>query len=280
MFSRLGLIQHWAQLFAEQGLDSPRLSAQVLLAHVLSLPRLELLLAGQELVSIKEQARFEALARQRLLGQPIAYLLGVREFYGLEFYVSPEVLIPRPETELIIDFLRQDFSPDAALNILDIGTGSGILAITSACFFPQAKIVAIDLSWSALQVARQNILKHKVEQQVLAVQGDLIWPCACENADIILTNLPYVPEKTKNSLSPEVVLYEPSQALFAGHDGLDVYRRLLPLLKSQVKPGTHLFCEIDASQGQAMYDLFQPWATQVEIRTDYAGLERIVFVVF
>lgn len=280
MFSRLALLKLWEQRFADQALDSPRLSAQLLLAHVLGISRMDLLLNLGALVNPILQTRFEELAMRRFQGEPTAYLVGKREFYGLEFIVGPDVLVPRPETELFIDYLREYLLPDSQQKILDIGTGCGTLAVTCAHYFPNSKIIASDLSWAALQVARRNALKHKVAAQIVFTQGDLVRHFVCTHFDIILANLPYVPERNKDQLSREVIAYEPWEALFAGPDGLAVYARLASMLEKKVSKGTLLLCEINCSQGAAMTHLFTRIAEHVHVQKDYAGHDRLVVVVF
>jgi release factor glutamine methyltransferase len=230
---------------------------------------------------VPEQAlqTFEALARRRLKGEPAAYLLGKKEFYGLEFLVSADVLIPRPETEGIVDIVRENFSTDAAPLIVDIGTGSGVLAVTCAYFLPHAEVLAVDISRCALRVARSNAVRHGVGSRVFFVQADLIQACCLDHIDLMLANLPYVPETFRAAMSPEVVSYEPDLALFAGEDGLDCYRSLSAGLR-QPKAGSMLLCEMDCSQGKGMREIFEPLAAKVEILPDATGRERIVSVVF
>lgn len=279
MISRKELLQIWEQRFLDRRLDSPRLSAQVLLAHALGLERLFMLLDLHERVSKQALQVFEALAQRRLAGEPVAYLLGQKEFYGLEFMVSADVLIPRPETEVIIDIVRENFSADAAPLVLDLGTGSGILAVTCAYFLPQAKVFAVDISWRALMVAKSNAVRHGVESRILFVQADLVQGCCLENIDLMLANLPYVPENFRASMSHEVLCHEPESALFAGKDGLDCYRALGRSL-SHVKSGALLLCEMDCSQGQGMREIFEPVSRKVEILPDATGRERVLSVVF
>lgn len=279
MISRKELLQLWEQRFLDRRLDSPRLSAQVLLAHALEIERLFMLLDLHDPVPEHALQTFEALARRRLAGEPVAYLLGQKEFYGLDFVVSKDVLIPRPETEGIVDIVRGTFSADAAPLILDIGTGSGILAVTCAYFLPHAKVLAVDISWRALAVAKGNAVRHGVDSRIFFAQADLIQSCRLDNIDLMLANLPYVPESFRAAMSPEVICYEPKSALFAGEDGLDCYRSLGASLRHP-KSGAMLLCEMDCSQGKGMREIFEPLAEKVEILSDGTGRERIVSVVF
>lgn len=280
MSSRNNLLRHWEGLFHRAGVDSPRLSAQVLLAHVLNMPRLQMLLDGSVTVSDLEAVKMESFGMRRLDGEPVAYLVGVKEFYGFEFEVCPSVLIPRPETELIIDALQESHSPSARKTVVDLGTGSGALAVTCAKLFATYTVLACDISFEALRVARRNAVRLGVNERIVFFQGDLMAAIALDQIDIILANLPYVPTSMKNSISREVLCFEPEGALFAGADGMDCYRGLSRMLAGKMRPGTQLICEIDQSQGQSMLEIFGPIAEEVRVGQDLAGHDRMVFVVF
>lgn len=279
MISRKEVLRLWERRFLEKGLDSPRLSAQVLLAHVLGIDRLSMLLDSCDPVPANVLQTFEDLAWRRLQEEPVAYLVGSKEFYGLDFIVSSDVLIPRPETEGIIDLVRENFPADAALSVLDIGTGSGVLAITCAYFLRRSRVVALDVSRRALNVARVNAVRHGVVSRMLFVQADLAGACNLAGVDLVLANLPYVPESFRSAMSPEVIRYEPASALFAGVDGLNCYRALSGGLLN-LKSGAILLCEIDSSQGEAMRKLFAPLARKVDVLPDVTGRDRLVAVVF
>lgn len=278
MCSREDVLRDWERCFVEQGVDSPRLSAQVLLAHVLGLSRLEMLLSVRKPLSSSDVAVMGQLAQRRMHGEPVAYIVGCKEFYGLEFRVSPAVLIPRPETEILVDYLCEHFRSGCSQTLLDIGTGSGALAVTCAHLFPSFQVLATDISLSALHIARDNARRHGA--RVSFIQSNLLNALRLAPADIILANLPYVPELRRGDLSPEVRDYEPSSALFAGADGLDCYRVLAADLSRQARAGTTLLCEIDHTQGHEMTRLFSSRAASVRIFQDYAGFDRVVVVVF
>jgi len=233
--------------------------------------------AGVQESSAKEM---EALALRRMQGEPVAYLVGSKEFYGLAFHVSPAVLIPRPETELILDYLLETQDSHVRRTVLDVGTGSGALAVTTATLFPLFEIVAVDISFAALEIAKSNAQMHDTLARISFFQGNLLDALRVRSFDIILANLPYVPMTSRKELSPEVVNHEPEIALFAGQDGLDCYRRLALSLEGNVKTGTVLLCEIDHSQGDAMLNLFSLLAEEVRIVKDLAGFDRLVVVVF
>lgn len=280
MQSRKSILEHWEKLLLQSGVDSPRLSAQVLLAHVLGISRLDMLLESGALVDEPCRLRMEELGSRRMAGEPVAYIVGEREFYGFAFHVGPEVLIPRPETELIVDHLLESLGKDACLKVLDVGTGSGALAVSCAKLFPDCRIVAVDISFDALKVARKNARLHNVTDRILFLQGDLLKSLRTDAFDVVLANLPYVPLSTRESLSREVLCHEPEIALFSGPDGLDCYRALALSLRGAMKAGSLLLCEIDHSHGHAMIELFSDITRNVRIVKDYAGLDRVAVVVF
>jgi release factor glutamine methyltransferase len=280
MNSRKNHLRHWEGLFHRAGVDTPRLSAQVLLAHVLNVPRLDMLLDSAAMVSELDTGKMEELGLRRLDGEPVAYLIGEKEFYGYEFEVCPAVLIPRPETELVLDFLQEAQSPSARKTVVDLGTGSGVLAVTCARLFTAVEVLACDISFEALRVAKRNAVRHGVNDRIIFLQSDLMEAVNIGEVDIILANLPYVPTSTKSSISREVLGFEPKGALFAGVDGLDCYRRLFRMLAGNMRSGTQLLCEIDHTQGGAMKEMFAPIAEEVRIVKDLAGHDRLAFVVF
>jgi release factor glutamine methyltransferase len=280
MQTRKDILQYWEDKFLHRGLDSPRLSAQVLLAHVLNLPRLEMLLSIGDTVDAQSVMDMETLASRRISGEPVAYLVGSKEFYGFEFHVNPAVLIPRPETELMIDFLLATQDQNGQKTVLDIGTGSGTIAVSCAKLFPYFDLVASDISFEALKIAKENARIHGVQDKIAFFQGHLIEALRIRRFDIILANLPYVPATSRSSLSLEVLEHEPEIALFAGPDGLDCYRALATDLRNSVEPGAILLCEIDGSQGEAMQDIFSFCAGGVRVVQDYSGHDRVVVVVF
>lgn len=280
MKSRHEILAIWEALFARAGVDSPRLSAQVLLAHVLGMSRLDMLLAARVPVDPADEGSMERLGSRRLQGEPVAYIVGFKEFYGFEFEVNPSVLVPRPETELMLDWLRPALDAGQPLRILDLGTGSGALAVSCALLDSRSCVTALDISGSALAVARRNAARHGVLERVSLVQGDLVEAVRPEAFDVILANLPYVPENARRDMSREVLEYEPATALFAGRDGLGQYRRLADGLAGGALSGATLLCEIDLNQGAAMMELFGGISRSVEVRKDYAGLDRLVVVVF
>lgn len=280
MFSRRQLVQHWTAELSRGQVDSPRLSAEVLLAFVLGLTRMDIIIDGSLSVSDSEITRYAELMQRRLAGEPVSYLTGVKEFYSLDFQVGSGVLIPRPETELMIEWMEANIPHTEELFIADVGTGSGILAVTGVLKFPRSRAVACDVSAAALVYAQTNVRAHGVCDRVGLYRGSLLEAIHIGRIDIILANLPYVPEVTRSLLSREVMDYEPETALFAGEDGLEMYRLLADMICGAMHPGAVLLCELDMSQGQAFTGLFAGRCSRVECHKDLSGLDRLGVVVF
>lgn len=280
MPTRREVLLLWEKKFASAEIDSPRLSAQVLLAHVLHLDRFEMLLHLAEHVPQGALHAFQALAHRRAVGEPLAYLLRTREFYSYSFRVTPDVLIPRPETETLVDLVRGVLPVDARASLVDIGTGSGAIAVTLAMLFPHLHLLATDISRSALNVARWNARSFGVEGRIDFVQADLLAGIDVAQIDVFVANLPYVPTSMRPAMSREVLDFEPWLALFAGTTGVDLYARLAEVLGTAPRKGAILFCEIDASQERLVPDFFSRRGHAVRVGHDYAGRPRFVVVNF
>lgn len=262
------------------GVDSPRLSAEVLMAHVLECSRLSLVIDRERVVTDKELTDIYALVERRAAGEPVAYILGEKEFYGLDFFVTPDVLIPRPETEHIVEEVETLYQKDACFAYADLGTGSGILAVTIASLFQKSECVAIDLSSMALAVAKDNAIRHGVENRIYFRQADFTQDnLGHEVFDLIVSNPPYVTQAEFDAASHEVTRFEPTMALVSGHDGLDHVREMLSGMLAALKVGGRFFMEIGCGQGESvkkiMLDLF-PQFRQVKVLKDLAGHDRIV----
>lgn len=205
---------------------------------------------------------------------PQAYLEGSSAFRDFELVVTPDVLIPRPETELLVEKVLASLDPRQALVAVDVGIGSGAIAISLAAALPRAQVIGIDIAPQALAVAQKNISRYQLERQISLVQGDLL--SVVSGADVIVANLPYVAASDMNSLPPEV-LAEPWIALNGGEEGLEVYRRFLPQAFQVLHRDAPLFAEIGYNQGTAMVDLMEKTGfVSVKLFQDYAGLDRIV----
>ena len=268
----------WAVETLRDTSETPRLDAEVLLAHTLGWSRARVLSRLQETISDEMLQQFRTLILRRAAREPVAYLVGRKEFYGLEFVVDRRVLVPRPETETLVDaaleWAKQRPGP---LVIADIGTGSGCIAVALAVHLPQAHIYAIDLSSDALAVARQNVIRHHVDASVTLLTGDLLAPLP-QPVDLLVSNPPYT---VLDEVDPGVRTHEPRLALDGGSDGLAVYRRLFAAAPSALRPGGALMLEIGATQARAVVDLARrafPSAA-VYVQRDLAGRDRVVAVV-
>ncbi|MBN2256657.1 MAG: peptide chain release factor N(5)-glutamine methyltransferase [Anaerolineaceae bacterium] len=259
--------------------ESARLDAGVLLAHLLNKPRSWLTTHMEELLTEDECTRLDQALKQVGEGLPLPYILGHWEFHGLEFAVDRHVLIPRPETELLVDTALQWLcSHPEQRRLADIGTGSGCIAISLAVEVLDLQVEAIELSESALMIAQLNVKRHRVSERVRLYCGDLTRPLTGA-VDIVCANLPYIPTNMLKTLP--VSNHEPSLALNGGVDGLKVIRRLLELSPACVNPGGLILLEIEASLGMQVIDLARlvyPSAV-IDCRQDFAGLDRLVSIV-
>jgi release factor glutamine methyltransferase len=279
----LGQALIWARdVLAQAGVEEPQLDAEVLLSEATGLSRAGLFTWADRDLTPKELTRFRSDVYRRAEREPLAYIVGQREFFGLSFAVSPAVLVPRPETELLVeqalDWLTLPGAP-ASPRIADVGTGSGIIAVALAVHLPRAGIVATDTSADALSVAQTNAVRHGVAAQIEFLMGDLLVPVP-QPVDLIAANLPYIASSDWETLMPEIRDYEPRQALDGGPDGLEWNRRLLDAAPGCLRPGAVLLAEIGATQGAAVSVLARShFATaQIALRRDYAGLDRLLVI--
>jgi release factor glutamine methyltransferase len=266
---------------AEHGSASPRLDAELLCAHALRMRRLDVYLQFDRPLREEELAAVRELVRRRGRGEPVAYLTGEREFYGRPFAVTPAVLIPRPETETLVDAalqaLRAGSDGRGSVRIADLGTGSGCIAVTLAAELPDITVVATDLSADALQVAQENARRHGVSDRVMFALGS--WGDALDGAvDVIVSNPPYVTTDELNHAQRDVRDFEPHLALAAGPDGLDPYRAMLASLHGKLRPGGRLLLEIDPRRAVAVEELIAGVFAAIEtaLVRDLAGHDRVV----
>ncbi len=258
--------------------DSASLDAQVLLAEVLGVDRSYLLSHPEQPLTTEQTERFAALVERCAAGEPLAYLMGRRGFYDRDLFVSPAVLVPRPETELLLERALTFAKARPNLTAVDVGTGSGALAVTFAANVSNATVYATDKSPAALAVARQNATLHQT--QITFFEGDLLLPLLERDihVDLMMANLPYIPSAEVPTLA--VSKHEPVMALDGGADGLDLVRRLLSQAIMLINPSGLTLLEIGAVQGAVAQRLAQeafPTA-QVTLQLDYAGLDRIVVI--
>ncbi len=248
-----------------------RLDAEVLLAHLLDTPRLSLLLDPERAI---DATAFAALVDRRAAHEPVAYIAGVREFWSLDLHVAPGVLIPRPDSETLIEAAIRHFRDRSPATILDLGTGSGALLLAALSQWPAAIGVGIDASLAALAVAAANTTRLGFGDRARILAGG--WEGTGAAFDIVLCNPPYV--ESGAELAPDVRDWEPAQALFAGADGLDAYRVLAPLLGAQIAEGGVACIEIGSGQGVTAAALFEAEGLSVRLERDLAGLPRCLVV--
>lgn len=261
------------------GVDSPALSARVLAGHALSLSREDMARDPDADISPQAAEAFRALTARRARGEPVATILGTKEFYGLDFQVNPEVLTPRPETEHLVEEARTLFPADAPLRLADLGTGSGCLAVTLCLVFPKAVAVAVDRSEAALAVARDNAQAHGAASRIVFMAGDFAAPCAPEGSlDLVVANPPYVSAGEYDGLSGEVRHFEPRSALVPegrGETGLEAVEALAPAALAMLRPGGVLLVEFGMTQGPAVAGLLEKTGfADVHVGRDLAGLDR------
>ena len=268
-----------SEALENSGVPSARLDAERLLASELGKDRSYLLAHFQDSVPEPSAERFFARITERRRGKPLQYLLGWQEFHSLEFEVTPAVLIPRPETELLVDAAVQRFSEGEPI-LVDVGTGSGCIAVATAVALPRARMIATDLSEDALAVARRNAFRHHVSDRIQFLPGDLLLPLNAlnmeENLDCVLSNPPYVAERDLSALQREVRDWEPRLALVGGLSGLELYRRLLPQALRFLKPGGTLIMEIGYNMQAEITRLFDAAWNLEGIQDDFSGIPRIV----
>jgi len=279
----IGRLLTWTQEYlASHGAESPRLDAEVLLAEALGCQRIDLYTRFDDVPDEGPRGRFRELVRRRAEHVPVAYLVGRREFYSLAFRVTPDVLIPRPETELLVvaalDLARQCGNGRAAA-ICDVGTGSGAIAVAVAKHLPAARVTAVDCSRAALAVARENAERHGVAGRIEFVESDLLDGLPADASfDLVLSNPPYVGESEWSALMPEVRDHEPRTALIAGSRGTEVIERLLPQAAARLRSGGHLVMEISPMIHEAVCRLIEAVGAfgPVETVKDLARLPRVV----
>lgn len=254
--------------------DRARQDTDTLLLHVLEKTKSWLLAHSDEQLAASEASRYAELLERRYRGEPIQYIVGEAEFYGLPFRATPDVLIPRPETEHLVEKALEVAASFPAPRIVDVGTGSGCIAVALAHHLPQARITAIDLSAPALAIAEENAKRNGVALRFL--EGDLLTPVAGEHFDLIVSNPPYVPLADRASLAVEVRDHEPALALFAGPDGLEICRRLIPSAFAALVPGGFLLLEIGHGQSQAIAALLAASGfRQIELIPDLQSIPRV-----
>ena len=252
---------------------NPRRDAEVLLARVLGWDQAALLAHPERILSPAELAKYESFLTRRAASEPIQYITGEQEFFGLLFEVSPDVLIPRPETEHLVEAVLERVVREAKVRIVDVGTGSGAVAVALAHALPRAQVTAVDLSPAALEVARRNAQRHGLSQRMTFLQSDLLAAIDGAEFDVVVSNPPYVAEG--EVLEPQVSNYEPHSALYAGPTGLEIYERLIPQAGRVLRPQGWLMLEVGYGQQPAVEGLLRGWNAVSFVR-DLRGIPRVV----
>jgi len=267
----------WTEDFLrKKGFESPRLEAQILLAHALGCKKIDLYVRFSEEPSEEKRTVFREIVKRRSEGTPVAHLVGHREFYSLSFAVSPDVLIPRPETETLVMEALRLLKPLAAPRVLDLGTGSGCIALTIAKQHKSSRVTAVDISPKALAIARGNAEHHGVAERVTFLEGDLFAPVAVQTFDLIVSNPPYIAHAEFPTLDPGVRDFEPRSALDGGPDGLEFYRRLAAEAGQFLNPSGTILVEIGSTQEESVRALFAERMKVGNTIRDLGGRPRVI----
>jgi len=275
------LLEWTTEYFKKNNADSPRLDAEILLAHALGCKRIDLYVSFAKEPSEAEKTKFREMVKRRAAGEPTAYLVGYKEFYSLTLEVTKDTLIPRPETEHLVvaslDLLaKMNHSDD--LSVCDVGTGSGAIAVAIAKNAPKCRMTAVDISESALEIAKRNAQRHNVAERIAFLQSDLLAEFPEQPLfDLIVSNPPYVSESEYEQLPPDIKNYEPKLALLAADDGTAIIRQLAEQAALRLRKGGYFLTELSPMIAQRIAEFFRlnHWHNVRTLR-DSAGLERIV----
>lgn len=269
------MLEEASLILADAGIDNAHLDAEVLLAHACGVSRAALM---ARLANINADAaeNFRIMIARRAAREPLAYIIGRKEFFSLDFEVTPAVLIPRPETETLVEAALKLLAPRHVPRDLDIGTGSGAIAIAIAVNSPEARIIATDISKEALEVAHRNAIRHRCEDRVEFVAADL-FPKDDSRFDLIVSNPPYIAEADLETLQTEIRLHEPRHALVDGSDGFEFYRRIATESRSRLNPEGAVVVEIGAGRASEVAALFRRAGfSNIDAVRDLAGIERVI----
>jgi release factor glutamine methyltransferase len=260
---------------AVAGVDSAHLDAEVLLARACGVSR-AMLMTGSVRIDPEKIRKFRRMVARRAEHEPLAYIIGRKEFFSLDFEVTPAVLIPRPETETLVEEALKFLAPRESPRVLDIGTGSGAISVAIAMNALDAHLVATDISEAALEVARRNAMRHRCEDRIDFIRVDL-FHSGDARFDLIVSNPPYIADGDLDALQPEIRLHEPCLALSAGPDGLDFYRRIAADCRSRLNPDGAVIVEIGAGQASAVEALFRRAGfSNIDAVRDLARIERVI----
>ena len=272
----LEVLQSATAYFQKHEIESPRLNAEHLIAHLLKMSRLELYLEFETKLNESELSQLRDLVRQRARGEPLQHLLGTVEFCGQTFLCDKRALVPRPETEELVELLKSQVRRQRSdFRIVDVGTGSGVIALSLAAKFSEAKVFAVDISDDALALARENAARLGLSERVQFQKGDLL-ESLHERFDLIVANLPYVSMQDRQSLAREV-LHDPEVALFAGEKGDELVRKLIEQAPAHLNAGGVLALEIGINQAEGLTEFLRQKNYQdIEAKKDYSGIPRFV----
>ncbi len=278
MLTVLESIKLSTEYLGKKGVESPRINAELLLAHILKCKRLDLYLTFDRPLSDEEVTLYRSFLKRRGEYEPLQYIVGSVEFYGLPFFVNSSVLIPRQETEILVEEIIEQNKKDPRIKILDIGTGSGNIAVALAKYLPGSKVVASDLSKDALELAGKNSVQNGTESQVKFIENDILKSYPEEKEfDVIVSNPPYVSGNDFEKLRPELKVYEPRQALTDDADGLIYYREISLKAKELLRPGGRLYFETGEGQSQAVRKILEENNYKsIMTKNDYLNIERVV----
>jgi len=266
------------EFFLKNGVPSPRLNAELLLMFVLGCDRAYVYAHPERPLTAEEQSRYHEVIRERARGCPTQYITGHQEFWGLDLIVSPAVLIPRPETEHVVETvleLARQRDPEQRLKIIDVGTGSGCIALALASELPFAEMHASDISDEALEIARINAARLRLGHRVLFRRSDLLSIYVGEQFDFVVCNPPYVGELEADKVQRQVREFEPKAAVFSGLEGMDIYKRFIPQAWAVLNPGGWLVMEIGFSTEEKVKALLNDW-TEVQTTADLQGIPRVI----
>ena len=274
--SLLEVLQSTTTYFQKHNVENPRLNAEHLLAHTLGRTRMDLYLEFERNLSDKELAPLRDLVKRRGQGEPLQHLLGTVEFGGHTFAIDKRAMVPRPETEQLVELLVLEISDHKSeVRVIDVGTGSGVIALSLAKQFPEAQILAVDISEDALALSRENAARVGLSERVYFQKSDLLENLS-ERFDLIVANLPYISMQDRHLLSREV-LHDPDVALFGGPAGDELVRRLIEQAPSHLNPGGLLALEIGLDQAEGLFDLLrQKNYHDIESKRDYSGIPRFI----
>ena len=277
----IDVLREAASFLETRGIDNSRLNAEQLLGHVLGLKRIDLYLQFEKPISIQEREVYKTLLLRRASHEPLQYILGETEFMSLSFKVTPDVLIPRPETEILVEKIVEEVGAEEEPKILDIGTGSGNIAISLAKYLTTVKIVAVDINDKILSIGRENATVHNVKEKINFVKADIRGEEFCRVVmppfDLVVSNPPYISEKAWEFLPEEVRKYEPKDALYGGEDGLFFFRIVGEKGKELLKPSGKLFFEVGDGQSEEVKTILEKIGYKnIKIFPDLNGIDRVV----